>query len=89
MTKKDLIASIAKTQGFTQVEAGRQVETVLSAIVDGLKVNGTVDLSGFGKFVKEHKPAKSGVAMGKPYTSVAKNVTKFKAAKALNDALNG
>ena len=87
MTRKELIATIAKEQGFTQVEAGRQVETVLDAIIAGLETEGVVDLFGFGKFIKEHKPAKSGVAMGKPYTSAAKNVAKFKPSKTLTDSI--
>jgi nucleoid DNA-binding protein len=88
MTRKDLVAFIADKEGCTKVEAARQVDAVLDAIEAALTTDPIVDLFGFGKFTKEHKPAKSGVALGKPYTSSAKNVVKFKAAKALNDTLN-
>ena len=88
MTRKELVASIANENNITQVAAKQQLDTVLSAIESALKTETVVDLFGFGKFTKEHKPAKSGIALGKSYNSPAKNVVKFKAAKALNDTLN-
>jgi len=88
MTRKELVAFIADTNEITQVAAKQQLDTVLGAIESALKTDPVVDLFGFGKFTKEHKPAKSGIALGKPYSSPAKNVLKFKAAKAVNDALN-
>ena len=88
MTRKELVASIATQNNLTKVVAAHYVDTVLGAIESALKTDPVVDLFGFGKFTKEHKPAKSGIALGKPYSSPAKNALKFKAAKALNDALN-
>jgi len=88
MTRKELVAFIANAEGITQVAAKQQLDTVLDAIETALKTDPVVDLFGFGKFTKEHKPAKSGIALGKPYSSPAKNALKFKAAKAVNDALN-
>jgi len=88
MTRKDLVAFIANKEGITQVAAKREVDTVLNAIEAALKTETVVDLFGFGKFIKEHKPAKTGIALGKPYSSPAKNVLKFKAAKSVNDSLN-
>jgi len=88
MTRKELVACIATKKSITKVEATRQLDTVLDAIEAALTTDSVVDLFGFGKFTKKHKPAKSGIALGKPYSTPTKNVVKFKAAKALNDTLN-
>ena len=50
MTKADLVADVAKTNGLTRIDAEVVVQTVLDSIVEALNSGEKVELRGFGSF---------------------------------------
>ena len=74
MNKQDLVSAVADASGLTKADAGKAVEATFEAITGALKSGGEVRLVGFGTF---------GVAKRKASTQ-----PKFKAGKALKDAVN-
>ena len=57
--KKDLIADLVKTNGYTPDQAAKAVNAVFGSVEKSLKKGNTVCVTGFGKFytnsVKKHK----------------------------------
>ena len=88
MNKGDLIDAVAKTT-CSKVEAGKVVDAVLDAIKKALKKGNKVTLIGFGTFSVMKRSARTGrnPQTGKPLKIAAKKVPKFKAGKALKDAV--
>jgi len=57
LTKKDLVLTIAKDTGITQVDVKRVVHRTLAHIVEGLKAGKTVELRNFGVFkIRQRAP---------------------------------
>lgn len=93
MNKQELIEHVAKN---TSGEAGDaltkgDVQTVVAATLDtiaaALRGGDDVNIAGFGKFEVQHKPARTVKTFGEERQVEAKNVVKFKPAKALKDAV--
>ncbi len=61
MNKAELISAVAERTGTSHAEAGRTVEAVVGAIVDGVK-EGECVLPGIGKLVVVETAARSGVS---------------------------
>jgi DNA-binding protein HU-beta len=78
MTKADLIDKMAKDAKISKVAAG--------AVLDSFMAN---TLVGFGTFQKVRQKARKGrnPQTGAPIKIKARNVVKFKAGKALKDAI--
>ena len=87
MSIKILTENVASDLGISQREAKEAIQTIFQGIATELVSGSEVSIPGFGKFVSATQAAKSGVMAGKAWTSEAKQVPKFKAAKALKDAL--
>ncbi len=90
MNKTDLIEEIAKSADITKASATRALDAMLDAVTNSLKNNDTVTLVGFGTFSVGERAARSG---RNPRTKEAikikaAKVPKFKAGKALKDAVN-
>jgi DNA-binding protein HU-beta len=84
MTKKDLVDKLAKSQGCSAAEAGRQADAVLEAIQQLTTRDGDkLILRGFGTF--ERKMRKGGIGRnprtGEEVTVPASSQLKFKASK--------
>ncbi len=90
MNKAELIEHIAEAAGITKSAAGKAIEAMVDAITDSLKRDETVSISGFGTFSVTHRPERQGrnPQTGETITIKASNSPKFKAGKALKDALN-
>ena len=57
LTKKDLVLSVSKDTGITQVDVKRVVQRTLDRLIDGLKEGHTVELRNFGVFkVRQRAP---------------------------------
>ncbi len=57
LTKKDLVLSVARDTGITQVDVKRVVQHTLSQIVQHLKDGKTIELRNFGVFkVRQRAP---------------------------------
>jgi DNA-binding protein HU-beta len=90
MNKTDLIEEIAKSADISKASATRALDAVLNAVTTSLANNDTVTLVGFGTFSVGERAARTG---RNPRTKeeikiAAAKVPKFKAGKALKDAVN-
>lgn len=90
MNKTELIDHIAQTSDISKAAAGRALDSVISAIRTTLKKGGTVTLVGFGTFAVGKRAARTGrnPRTGAPIKIKAAKLPKFRAGKALKDALN-
>lgn len=89
MNKADIINKVHETLGGTKADAERAVETMLSCIVDSLKDGKEVSIAGLGIFSAKMRPARQGrnPRTGETIEVPAMRVPKFRAAKALKDAV--
>ncbi|MCI0542804.1 HU family DNA-binding protein [bacterium] len=89
MNKADLVEAVHGIVGGTKKSAEDAVEKIISSIVDTLKSGNEVSISGLGIFsvkqraAREARNPKTGAAVHVPAT----RVPKFRAAKALKDAV--
>ncbi len=90
MNKTELVAEIAKNTGLTKVDSERAVEAFLNAVTATLKKGDEVRLVGFGTFSVTKREATEGrnPRTGETIKIAACKQPKFKAGKALKDALN-
>ena len=90
MNKQDLVNQVADTSGLTKSDASKAVESVFDTITSTLKSGGDVRLVGFGTFSVSQRKASTGrnPRTGEPMTIPASTQPKFKAGKALKDAVN-
>ncbi len=90
MNKADLVSAVADASGITKADAAKAVEATFEAITSSLKKGDEVRLVGFGTFAVAKRKASTGrnPRTGEPMTIKASNQPKFKAGKALKDAVN-
>ena len=90
MNKNDLAAVVAGKSGLSKADAAKAVEAVLDGITESLRGGTEVRLVGFGTFSVSRRQASQGrnPRTGQAITIPAANVPKFKAGKALKEALN-
>ncbi|MBR1808557.1 MAG: HU family DNA-binding protein [Paludibacteraceae bacterium] len=89
MNKVELVAAIAAEAGLSKAAAQKALEAGVKAVAEALKKGENVQLIGFGTFAVVERAARNGVnpATGKAIKIAAKKVVKFKAGKALAEAL--
>jgi DNA-binding protein HU-beta len=89
MNKADIAAKVQEVLGGTKADAERAVETVISSITDGLKGGDEVSIAGLGIFSAKARPARTGrnPRTGETIKIAATRTPKFRAAKALKDAV--
>lgn len=89
MTKKDLADRAAEAAEISKKQASEAVSAVFEAIAETLKDGGEVSVSGFGKFEVSERAARQGInpATGEKIEIAASRAPKFKASKALKDAV--
>jgi DNA-binding protein HU-beta len=90
VNKTELIEEIAKSADITKASATRALDAMMEAVTTSLKNNDSVTLVGFGTFTVGERAARTG---RNPRTNeaikiAAAKVPKFKAGKALKDAVN-
>ena len=90
MNKSEMIDQIAKTADISKAAAGRALDASVSAIKTSMKKGGMVTLVGFGTFHVGKRAARNGrnPRTGASIKIKAARVPKFRAGKALKDALN-
>ncbi len=90
MNKNDLIAAVASGSDLSKADSTKAVDSVLDAITSALKSSDEVRLVGFGTFSVAKRAASTGrnPRTGEPISIPASNQPKFKAGKALKDAVN-
>ena len=90
MNKTEIIDHISVSADISKAAAGRALEATVSAIKMAMKKGGMVTLVGFGTFYVGKRAARSGrnPRTGASIKIKAARVPKFRAGKALKDAVN-
>jgi DNA-binding protein HU-beta len=90
VNKSELIDQIAKSADISKAAAGRAIDATVGAIRSSLKKGGMVTLVGFGTFYVGKRAARSGrnPRTGATIKIKSARVPKFRAGKALKDAVN-
>jgi len=90
VNKTELIEHIAKQADISKAAAARSLDAVIGAVKTTLKKNGSVTLVGFGTFSVAKRAARTGrnPQTGAAIKIKAAKVPKFRAGKALKDAVN-
>jgi len=89
MNKADLANAVHGMIGGTKVQAEEVVETIINKIVSTLKSGGEVSVAGLGIFSTKQRAARTArnPRTGASVQVPAMKVPKFRAAKALKDAV--
>ncbi len=89
MNKADIINKVHEVVGGTRADAERAIETAIDSIVDSLKKGKEVSVAGLGIFSTKTRGARTGrnPRTGESIEIPAMRVPKFRAAKALKDAV--
>ena len=90
MNKTELVAAMAEQTGLSKKDAEAALKAFTDVVANELKANGKVQLVGFGTFEVSERAAREGrnPQTGAPMTIAASKAPKFKAGKALKDAIN-
>lgn len=90
MTKAELIAKIADKTDNSKSCVDDVLGTLIETIIDEVKADGSVALAGFGAFSLTQRAARTGrnPQTGAAIQIAASKAMKFKASKAVKDALN-
>lgn len=89
MNKSELIDAIATEAGISKAAAQKALDATTNAVTNALKNGDTVTLVGFGTFYVGERAERQGrnPKTGEPLTIAAAKTPKFRAGKALKDAL--
>jgi|TARA_Y100000294_G_scaffold176579_2_gene199361 DNA-binding protein HU-beta len=90
VNKNDLVASVAGAAELSKADAAKAVDCVFETITNSLANAGEVRLVGFGTFSVARRRASEGrnPRTGEKIQIPASNQPKFKAGKALKEAVN-
>lgn len=91
MNKNDLVAAVAQATDTSKADAAKAVDGVFGAITGALKSGDSVQVIGFGNFSVADRAARQGrnPRTGETIQIAASKQPKFKAGKALKEAVNG
>ncbi len=90
MNKTELIAAMAENAELTKKDAEAALKAFVEVVSDALKKDDKVQIVGFGTFEVAKRPAREGrnPQTGASMKIKASKSPKFKAGKALKDAVN-
>jgi DNA-binding protein HU-beta len=90
VTKADLVNAIAEQAGLSKADAEKALKAFTGAVTQALKADEKVSLVGFGSFSVGQRAARTGKnpQTGAKIKIAAAKSPKFKAGKALKDAVN-
>ena len=91
MNKLELTNVLAQQEEITKGKASAVIDAVFDTITESLRAGEEVTIHGFGKFSISQRAAREGrnPRDGSPVKIKAKKSVKFKAQKALADAVQG
>jgi DNA-binding protein HU-beta len=91
MTKAELVSRVAKRTGASQALSANVVDSALGEIKELLKKGSSIAFTGFGSFSISKRSKRKGrnPQTGKEMIIPAQRVAKFRAGKALKEAING
>ena len=90
MKKEELITAVAEHAEISKKDAKKAIEAVFEVITEAMKNGEKVQVTGFGTFEVSERAAREGrnPQTGETMQISACKAPKFKAGKALKDALN-
>ena len=90
MNKAELVRKMAEKSGLTKKEAEQALNAFMKSVEEALVEGDKVQLVGFGTFEVSERAAREGrnPRSGETMTIAACKAPKFKAGKALKDAIN-
>ena len=90
MFKTELVEAMASKSGLTKTDSEKALKAFTEVVTEELKKDGKVQLVGFGTFEVSERAAREGrnPQTGAAMTIAASKAPKFKAGKALKDAVN-
>lgn len=90
MNKSEIVQAVVAETNLSQVQAAKVVDAVIGAIKQELAKGGEVALVGFGTFYATQSAERKGrnPKTGEPLIIAARKTPKFRAGKALKDAVN-
>lgn len=90
MTKADLVNAMAEKAGLSKSDAEKALKGFCDTVTDALKAGEKLSLVGFGTFSVSRRAARVGQnpQTGEKINIAAANMPKFKAGKALKEAVN-
>jgi len=90
MNKTELVEAIAAKTELSKKDAEKALKAFVDVVTDELKKGGKIQLVGFGTFEVSERAAREGrnPLTGAKMTIAASKAPKFKAGKALKDAVN-
>lgn len=90
MNKNELISAVAEKCDISKTDAGTAVDAVLDTVTQQLASGDEVRILGFGNFAVAHRKATTArnPRTGETVQVAASKAPKFKAGKALKDAVN-
>ena len=90
MNKTELVAAVAEKTGLSKKDAEKALKAFTDTVTEELKDGGKVQIVGFGTFEVSERAARESKNnfTGEAMTIAAYKAPKFKAGKALKDAIN-
>ena len=90
MNKTELVSLVANKAQISKESAAEAVDATFDGIASALSSGDTVRIVGFGNFQVAHRKASNGrnPRTGEPIQIPASQIPKFKAGKALKEAVN-
>ena len=90
MNKTELVAAMAENADLSKKDAEKALKAFIEVVTDDLKKDEKVQLVGFGTFEVAQRAAREGrnPLTGEKMQIKASKAPKFKAGKALKDAVN-
>ena len=90
MNKTELVAAMADQAGLSKKDAEKALKAFTDVVAEELKKGEKIQLVGFGTFEVAERPAREGrnPSTGETIKIAACKAPKFKAGKALKDAVN-
>ncbi len=90
MNKTELVAAISEKTELTKKDSGKALKALIDVVAEELKKGEKVQLVGFGTFEVSERAARTGKnpQTGAEIKIAACKAPKFKAGKALKDAVN-
>ena len=90
MNKAELVAAIAEKTELSKKDTEKALKAFVDVVTEELKKGDKIQMVGFGTFEVSERAAREGrnPANGQPMQIAASKAPKFKAGKALKDAIN-
>lgn len=90
MNKAELVAAVAERTELSKKDAEKALKAFVDVVAEELKKGEKIQLVGFGTFEVSERAEREGrnPANGQPMQIAASKAPKFKAGKALKDAIN-